>query len=435
MLNIYLGVIAMKTIKLNVVNETIYYEKLDNGLEIYISYDKDIKNNAACYLTKFGGLDIEFTPIGEKEMIKVPSGIAHFLEHKLFEQESGESVHEFYKKSGTYCNAMTDYKTTRYIINGPFNFKENLEYLLNYVNSPYFTDKNVEKEKGIILEEESMGRDNPNRIFYETVNKNLYNTIPYNYSIIGTRDDIKSITKEELYTCYNTFYNPSNMVLFVLTNNKPEEIIDIVKRNTKKIKEVKITKKKYFEKEEVKKEKEIIHSDKVNETRISYSLKFKTSIFNAKKVEIDDYLCIFFGMMLGELSDFNIELKKKKIIKDDVFFYIDFEEAADEEYVIVNINALTNKTNEFIKLLEEKIMKKDYNEDNFNLYRKDSLSNLMWSVNSGTSIMNSMIRLYLFDKKIDNEVIDFKSNINYKRFKEIIDKINLKNKSIVIMKK
>ena len=77
----------MKTIKLNIVNETIYYEKLDNGLEIYTYYDKDIKNNAAWYLTKFGGLDIEFTPIGEKEMIKVPSGIAHFLEHKLFEQE------------------------------------------------------------------------------------------------------------------------------------------------------------------------------------------------------------------------------------------------------------------------------------------------------------------------------------------------------------
>ena len=425
----------MKKIKLNVVNETIYYEKLDNGLEIYIYYDKDITNNNACYLTKFGGLNIEFTPIGEKEMIKVSSGIAHFLEHKLFEQESGESVHEFYKKSGTYDNAMTDYKTTRYVINGPLNFKNNLEFLLKYVNSPFFTDKNVEKEKGIILEEESMGKDNPNRLFFETINRNLFNSIPYNNTVIGTRDDIKSITKEELYTCYNTFYNPSNMVLFVVSNIKPEEIIDIAKKNTKDIKEVKIIKKEYDEKEEVRKEKEIIHSKNVNETRMSYTLKYKASIFNANKTEIDVYTTILFNILLGELSDFNIELKKNKIIKDDIFFYTDFEETSNGDYFIVNINALTNRTNEFIKLLEDKLNKKDYTEEEFNLYKKDVIAHLTWSFNSSNNIMGFMTNMYLFDKKIDNNVIDIESNINFKRFKEVIDKLNLNHKSIVILKK
>ena len=425
----------MKTIKLNIVNETFYYEKLDNGLEIYIYYDKDTKNSGACYLTKFGGLDTEFIPIGEKEMIKVPTGIAHFLEHKLFEQESGDSVHEYYKKSGTYNNAMTDYKTTNYIINGPINFKENLEFLLKYVNSPYFTDKNVEKEKGIILEEESMGKDNPNRLFFETVNRNLFNSIPYDKKIIGTIEDIKSITKEELYTCYNTFYNPSNMVLFVVSNLKPEDVIDIAKKNTKNIKEVKIIKKEYDEKEEVRKEKEVIHSDKVNETRMSYSLKYKTSRFNATKAELDVYLRIFLFITVGELSNFNIELKNKKIIKDDIFTYVDFEESANGDYVIININALTNKTNEFIKLLEDRLNKKEYNEEDFNLYRKDLLAHMLWGVNSRSNIMNSMVRMYLFNKKIDNEIIDMRSNLNFKKFEEIVDKLTFNNKSIVIIKK
>ena len=117
----------MKTIKLDIINEKIYYEKLDNGLEVYVSYQKEFNNNFACFLTNFGGLDIEFIPINEDKMVKMPSGIAHFLEHKLFEQKDGTSVHDFYKKSGTYVNASTNYKTTRYIFSGPNNFDKNLE--------------------------------------------------------------------------------------------------------------------------------------------------------------------------------------------------------------------------------------------------------------------------------------------------------------------
>ena len=114
----------------------------------------------ASFVSKFGGLDIEFIPIGEKDYVKMPAGIAHFLEHKLFEQENDPKVHDFYKQSGTYVNAMTGYKRTKYIINGPKNFKRNLEFLLDFVESPYFTDENIEKEKGIIIEEAKIWRFN-----------------------------------------------------------------------------------------------------------------------------------------------------------------------------------------------------------------------------------------------------------------------------------
>ena len=426
----------MKTIKLEIINEKIYYEKLKNGLEIYVSYQKDFNNNFACFLTNFGGLDIEFIPDGKDKMVMMPSGIAHFLEHKLFEQENGSSVHEFYKKSGTYVNAMTNYKTTRYIFSGPNNFDKNLEFLLDFVQKPYFTNSNVEKEKGIILEEQSMTKDDPDRLFYETIYKNLFNKLPYDKTVIGSRKDISSITKEDLYSCYNTFYHPSNMVLFVVSNKNPKEVINIVKNNQdkKKFKDVKIIKKEYEEDEQVRKEKEIIHSN-VNETRISYSLKYSLDYFDASKIEIYDYFTIFFNLLIGDLSKFNLDLKTKKIINDDIGHSVSIEKSKNKEYVIFTITAVTDKPNKFIKLLEEKLNDKDYKKEDFEIYRKSILANLIYQFADTGSIINYMVDEYLFSKKIDSENILVEKNINYKRFKEVTDKFIIKNKSIVILKK
>lgn len=426
----------MKTIKLDIINEKIYYEKLDNGLEIYVSYQKQFNNNHACFLTKFGGLDIEFTPINEEKMVKMPSGIAHFLEHKLFEQKNGSSVHDFYKKSGTYVNASTNYKTTRYYFSGPNNFDKNLEFLLDFVQSPYFTDKNVLKEKGIILEEESMTKDNPDRLFFETIYKNLYNNLPYNNKVIGTRKDINSITKEDLYKCYNTFYHPSNMALFIVCNESAQKVINIIKNNQKKkkFKPINIVKKEYDEDEKVSKEKEIIHSN-VNETRISYSLKYDLDYFNASKVEVCDYFNIFFDILIGDLSKFNLDLKTKKIIKDDLFFSISTDKTKNKEFVVFSIIAISNKPNKFISLLEDKLMKKDYDKKDFDIYKKTILSNLINQFVNTSSIMYYMTNEYLFCNKIDSENIILEKNINFKRFKEITDKLIIKNRSIVILKK
>ena len=137
----------MKIINLEKVNEKLYYERLNNGLEVYILQKKDFYMGTARFVTKFGGLDLEFVPINEEKMVKMPSGIAHFLEHKLFEQKDGLSVDDFYKKSGSYINAFTNYEKTCYHFSCNNNFKENLIFLLDFVQSPYFTDKNVEKRK------------------------------------------------------------------------------------------------------------------------------------------------------------------------------------------------------------------------------------------------------------------------------------------------
>ena len=143
----------MKYIDFSVIGEKVLYEKLDNGLDVYIIRKEDYQTETARFFTNFGGKDIEFVPIGEKEFTKVPAGIAHFLEHKLFEEESGVPADEFYKKTGSYVNAFTNYNTTCYYFVCTNSFEKNLTYLLDFVQKPYFTDENVEKERGIILAE------------------------------------------------------------------------------------------------------------------------------------------------------------------------------------------------------------------------------------------------------------------------------------------
>ena len=427
----------MEKIRLDIVNETVYYEKLDNGLDVYVLKKDNFHSSYATFMTNFGGKDVEFIPINEDKMVKMPSGIAHFLEHKLFEQESGESVHEFYKKSGSYVNAMTSYRSTKYIFKGPKNFKENLNYLLDYVQSPYFTDGNVEKEKGIILEEARMDLDNPYRLFSEAVLKNLFRSSVYEHTIIGSMDDIKSITKEDLYRCYNSFYHPSNMALLIVTNEDENEIIELVKNNQKKKQfknDFKIIKKEYEETEKVRTKKEIIYGN-VNETRVCYSLKFKLSSFNASKIEVLDYYTIFFDIVVGLLSNFNLKLKEDKIIKKDIDFNVMTEKVKDEEYVIFSLSTFTERTNKFVSLLKEQLLKKDYNKELFDLYKKTIISDLNYQFNSVEGIMHFLTDEYEFYKKVSNDIIKTESNLNYDRFKEITDKINTDNESIVIMKK
>ncbi len=426
----------MKYINLDLVDEKILYDKLDNGLDVYIVRKKDFNSNYASFVSKFGGLDIEFIPIGEKDYVKMPSGIAHFLEHKLFEQENDPKVHDFYKQSGTYVNAMTGYKRTKYIINGPKNFKKNLEFLLDFVESPYFTDQNIEKEKGIIIEEAKMCLDDKSRLFYQTVLKNLYNEVPYDKKIIGDIDDIKSMTKEDIYKCYNSFYHPSNMALFVVTNEDENDILELVKNNQSKKefkKDFNIVRKIYNEDINVRKEYEELLED-VKETRVGYSLKFRLKDFDVTRKELIYYLYIFLGMKLGNLSTFNLSLKEHGLIKNDIGYSVDNLINGTDEFITVHIYSLTDNTNEYIKLLEDNLIDNNYNKEDFELYRKNMISDFNYDFNSVNGIMSFLVGEYSYEDKIDEESIEKVKNLNYDRFIEVMKHFNLNNKSIVVMK-
>ena len=224
----------MKKTKLKQFDLDLYSETLDNGLLINVIPKENINNIYVTFSTKYGSIHDEFIPIDGTDYYKVPMGVAHFLEHKVFEQEDGIDPFTIFSSNGADSNANTsNYKTT-YLFSGPSNFEENLCFLLDFVQQPYFTDKNVEKEKGIIEQELKMLNDKPYWKLYESTLSNAFINHPIKYPVGGTVETIWKITKEDLYRCYNSFYNPANMFITISGNVSPKDTINIIKNNQSK---------------------------------------------------------------------------------------------------------------------------------------------------------------------------------------------------------
>lgn len=220
----------IKPIEFEQLQETLYHEKMSNGLDVYVLPKKGFNKTYAVFTTKYGSIDNQFVPLGKDEMVHVPDGIAHFLEHKLFEKADGDVFQDF-SKQGASANAFTSFTRTAYLFSSTSNVERNLETLIDFVQDPYFTEKTVEKEKGIIGQEINMYDDNPDWRLYFGVIENMYKDHPVKIDIAGTVESISHITKDLLYECYETFYHPSNMLLFIVGPVDPEAIISQVREN------------------------------------------------------------------------------------------------------------------------------------------------------------------------------------------------------------
>ena len=223
----------MEKIEFKQLQEELYHEKLENGLEVYILPKKGFNKTFATFTTKYGSIDNHFVPLGSEEYIKVPDGIAHFLEHKLFEKEDGDVFQQF-SKQGASANAFTSFTRTAYLFSSTSNVELNLDTLMDFVQEPYFSEKTVEKEKGIIGQEITMYDDNPDWRLYYGVIQNLYENHPVRIDIAGTVESISHINKDLLYECYGTFYHPSNMLLFVVGPVNVEQTMKQIKDNQNK---------------------------------------------------------------------------------------------------------------------------------------------------------------------------------------------------------
>lgn len=212
------------------MQETLWHEKLDNGLEVFLLPKPGFTKTYATFTTRFGSIDNRFTPPGSGKELRVPDGIAHFLEHKMFEEPDGDVFSRFAEK-GASANAYTSFDRTVYLFSAAGYIEDNLRTLIDFVQNPYFTDQNVEKEKGIIIQEIEMYRDNPDWRVYFGLIESLYQKHPVHIDIAGTAESVRSITKELLYDCYRTFYHPSNMTLFVVGGIDPAAIIELVRSN------------------------------------------------------------------------------------------------------------------------------------------------------------------------------------------------------------
>lgn len=220
----------MEKLYYNQIDETIYNKTLPNGLRVFLLPKKEMAKTYAIFTTNYGSIDQSFVPLNEEKLITVPDGIAHFLEHKLFEKEDRDVFHDF-SKLGASANAFTSFTKTAYLFSATSKIMENLKVLIDFVQMPYFSEQSVEKEKGIIAQEIKMYDDQADwRAFFGTI-KSMYKSHPVQIDIAGTVDSINKITKDDLYTCYNTFYHPSNMVLFVAGNIDVDETIKLIETN------------------------------------------------------------------------------------------------------------------------------------------------------------------------------------------------------------
>lgn len=206
--------------------EQYTYVKHPAGLDIYIWKMEDYSTTYALFGTKYGSINTKFKTKNEPDFITVPNGIAHYLEHKLFENEDCD-VFSLYAKTGASANAYTSFDKTCYLFSCTDNVYESLEILLSFVQSPYFTEETVRKEQGIIGQEIRMYDDNAGwRVFFNML-QGLYHNHPVKIDIAGTVESIAKINADLLYQCYNTFYNLNNMVLSIAGNVDEDRVLEI----------------------------------------------------------------------------------------------------------------------------------------------------------------------------------------------------------------
>ena len=215
------------------INEVLYHEELKNGLNVFLLPKKGFHKSYVTFSTKLGSI---MTKIQDKEnnIIDLPNGIAHFLEHKLFEQD-GKDVSGSFARNQASVNAFTQNGRTTYLFSCTDKLKENIDLLINFVQNPYFTDKGIEKEKGIIGAEIKMYQDDPNTIAYMGLIRNMFTKHPVRNDILGTIDTISKIDKTILEKAHITYYNPNNMVLFVTGNFEVNDIIDYIRANQENV--------------------------------------------------------------------------------------------------------------------------------------------------------------------------------------------------------
>ena len=422
----------MKKITINKINEDIYYEKLANGLDVYLYTNKNINNDYVTLTTKYGSV-YRYIEDDNGKMIKMPNGIAHFLEHKVFAEKEGPQPEEFYGANGALSNAYTTFKNTSYLFSGVGHLEENINYLLDFVGNLYLTPENIESEKGIIVQEINMCNDRPNDILFDKLRYNTIKNNPFRESIIGTEKEVRSITKEMLELCYNRFYNPSNMFLVVTGNFDIDKILKVIKDNQskKQFKKIKLGKiKEYHEPDEIVKDYEVVKCN-TDIPKMAYSIKIPVDIFDIDKRKLSIYMFIIFNLLFGDTSSFDEECKRDGIITGTLFYTM----LNIDSHFIVSLLDNGEHYKELIKRIDKRFKHIKFSEMELERKKKVLISNEIFSYENVESINDMIVDNIIFDNRIETNIIDIIRSLNMNELKEIVSKIDFNNKSIVVLKK
>ncbi|PTJ86735.1 peptidase M16 [Staphylococcus simulans] len=412
----------MKKRYYELIDETVYEAQMDNGLKVFIIPKPGFQKTFVTYTTQFGSLDSKFKPLGSDEFVTVPDGVAHFLEHKLFEKEEGDLFTDF-AEDNAQVNAFTSFDRTSYLFSATSNVESNILRLMNMVETPYFTEATVEKEKGIIAEEIKMYQEQPGyKLMFNTL-RAMYKQHPVKVDIAGSVESIYEITKDDLYLCYETFYHPSNMVMLVVGNVDPERIHDLVRDHEAKRE---LTAQPEIVRDSLEEPEAVQQTKVVEEMNIQIPrlmLGFKNVPQQASKevfMKRDIEMTFFFEMVLGEETDFYQNLLNEGLI-DDTFGY---QFVLEPSYSFSLITSSTPDPDKLKSLLLDELKAKVGNledEEAFELLKKQFIGEFISSLNSPEYIANQYTKLYFEGVSLFN-MLDIVDSITLESINEAAEK-------------
>ncbi|MEK4228799.1 EF-P 5-aminopentanol modification-associated protein YfmH [Solibacillus sp. FSL H8-0538] len=396
----------MKTIEFKQLDETLYYKQLDNGLDVYILPKKGFSKTFVTFTTKYGSVDRSFVPIGGSEAITVPDGIAHFLEHKMFEKEDGDVFQKF-SEVGAQANAFTSFTRTAYLFSATDHLYKSTETLLNFVQEPYFTEETVNKEKGIIGQEITMYDDQPDWRLYFGAIENMYHNHPVKIDIAGTVKSIDGITAEHLYTCYNTFYHPSNMLLFVIGAVDPVEMMAFIENDQSKKQFPEPTElTRLFDEEPttVAVKEKVLHMD-VQKPKVYVGLKAKeTSLSGETMLKHELAVQIALECLFGRASSFYTDIYEQGLI-DESYTY-DFSLEKGFGFALIgsdssNPDALVRTIKDRLDQAKQEVV---FTEEDVERIKRKKIGFFLRALNSMEFIANQFTRYKFNDMNLFDAV-------------------------------
>ena len=373
-------------------NETLYLGTHESGLRVYVMPKDAYSKCYAIIGTNFGSVDSVFTVAGESEQTILPDGVAHFLEHKMFEQPDGGNVFGEFAKYGANANAFTSFNMTAYLFECTEQPIKNLEILLDYVSKPYFTEENVAKEQGIIGQEIKMYDDDADWRCAINLLGAMYENHPVKNDIAGSVESIAKIDKDLLYKCYNNFYNMANMVLFVIGDINPDDVGNCVEKMIVDYKILSNLPKRDYGTEPCKVVKNTVRQS-MDVSVPSFILAYKDTDtgYDGKELlkKAIEYSVIS-ELAFGKTSDIYNSLVEKGLIMG----FLDFDAECEKSYCHVSVSgeskdpeAVRQVIFEGIKALKEK----GINENDFTRLKKAYLGRFIKQFDHITSVAHGFL--------------------------------------------
>ncbi len=396
---------VIKYVKNEILGEGYYSIDHKSGLKIFVYPKPEYASAYAVFGTKYGSIDTRFKRSDREEFTEIPAGTAHFLEHKLFESEELDAFQR-YAKTGAAANAYTSFDRTCYLFSCTGHFKENFEILLDFVRHPYFTEETVKKEQGIIGQEIDMYKDSPEWECLFNLLECLYHKHPVKIDIAGTKDSIAEITAEMLFSCYETFYNLSNMALAVAGKTTVEEVLEVADRLLEAGEYV--TVERAFEREEDSIVKNYVEEKLPVGTPV-FSLGYKETFFNEScTLQEEIAVSLLLDIIAGQISPLYKELLDEGLVNGTFsteFFNghnygvtIFSGESANPESVARKINACINE-----------LKKNGVTEEQFETVRKKQYGKTVRAFTDIDTVANGLIVSHFENEELFSEFEVIKS--------------------------